>query len=145
MIRYRVPNTFAVLNFVLYTDPIEKANMCRTILGTQQALRAQIAAHYQLRDLPLQSDDEPYKSDPHWAGCFLGVIAFPPAKPPRFLIEYHLTYGIVEIVLQGLWEFLYMGERFVETAFEVLDDQWGLVGVGKVSSVRPGLGGGDGG
>lgn len=38
-----------------------------------------------------------------------------------------------------------MGERFVETAFEVLDDQWGLVGVGKVSSVRPGLGGGDGG
>lgn len=46
-------------------------------------------------------------------------------------------------MLQGLWEFLYRGDRFVEVAFEVLDDQWGLVGLGKVSSVRPGSGGGD--
>lgn len=83
-----------------------------------------------------------YKSDPHWVGCFLGVIAYPPPKRPLFVIEYHLTYGIVENVLQGLWEFLYRGNRLVEVAFEVIDDQWGLVGLGKVSTVRPGLGGG---
>lgn len=45
-------------------------------------------------------------------------------------------------MLQGLWEFLYRGNRLVEVAFEVIDDQWGLVGLGKVSTVRPGLGGG---
>lgn len=143
MIPYRVPNTPTTLKFGLLQNPIQKANMGRTILRTQQALRAQIASTYQLRDLPLQPDDEPYKSDPYWTGCFLGVIAWPPVKPPRFIIEYHLTYGIVENVLQGLWEFLYRGDRFVEAAFEVIDDQWGLVGLGKVTTKRPGLGGGD--
>ena len=144
MIPYRVPNTPTTLKFVLYPNPIQKANMGRTILRTQLALRAQIASTYQLRDLPLQPDDEPYKSDPYWTGCFLGVIAWPPPQPPRFIIEYHLTYGVVENVLQGLWEFLYMGNRFVEAAFEVIDDHWGLVGLGKVTTERPGSrGGGD--
>lgn len=46
-------------------------------------------------------------------------------------------------MLQGLWEFLYRGSRFVEAAFQVMDDQWGVVGLGKVSSARPGLGGRD--
>lgn len=65
-------------------------------------------------------------------------MAFPPTVPPRRVIRYHLTYGIVENVLQGLWEFLYRGDRLVEAAFEVLDERWGLVGVGKVTVERPG-------
>lgn len=43
MIPYRVPNTPTLLNFVLYNNPLEKANMGRTIFCTQQALRVQIA------------------------------------------------------------------------------------------------------
>lgn len=49
----------------------------------------------------------------------------------------HLTYGVVALVLQGLWDFLYRGERFWEAIFEVVHDEWGTVGVGRVSRDYP--------
>jgi hypothetical protein len=48
-----------------------------------------------------------------------------------------MTYGVVALVLQGLWDFLYKGGRYVEAAFEVQDDQWGSVGIGRVSREAP--------
>ncbi len=40
-------------------------------------------------------------------------------------------------VLQGLWLYLYREERFVTAVFEVRDDQFGTVGIGKITPERP--------
>lgn len=75
--------------------------------------------------------DDPYESDLRYGqGCHIGVATLPSGYP-------HLTYGIVMDVLQGLWLYLYRGGRFAMALFEVADDQFGSVGVGKVSPERP--------
>lgn len=109
---------------------IPKASLGRTILTTQQALRTYISGHYGATNDPLLPNDDPYKSSSQLTGCFVGIDSFP--KGNR-----HLTYGVVALVLQGLWDFLYKGGRYVEAAFEVQDDQWGSVGIGKVSREAP--------
>jgi hypothetical protein len=43
---------------------------------------------------------------------------------------------MVANLLQGLWEYLYREQRFHGVMFEVIDDVWGAVGVGKVSLTR---------
>lgn len=40
-------------------------------------------------------------------------------------------------VLQGLWLYLYRGGRFQTAVFEVRDDQFGTVGIGKITPERP--------
>lgn len=39
-------------------------------------------------------------------------------------------------VLQGLWLYLYMGGRYATCLFEVWDDQFGSVGIGKITPER---------
>jgi len=39
-------------------------------------------------------------------------------------------------VLQGLWFYLYMGGRFSTCVFEVRDDQFGSVGIGRITPER---------
>lgn len=51
-------------------------------------------------------------------------------------------------VLQGLWLYLYRAGRFQLAVFEVRDDSFGSVGIGKITPERLGRGGdgdGDGG
>ncbi len=94
-------------------------------------LRAFIQTHYQAADTPLTVSDDPYKSSPRLAGCFVGVDSYPKGNK-------HLTYGIVANVLQGLWDYLYKGGRWRDAVFEVQDEEWGTVGVGRVSQRLPG-------
>lgn len=77
-------------------------------------------------------DEDPYESDARYSGCFFGVATFP-------IGYHHLTYGIVMNVLQGMWLYLYRGDRFHTAVFEVRDDQFGTVGIGKIT---PGESGG---
>ena len=47
-----------------------------------------------------------------------------------------LTYGMVDGVLKGLWEYLIRGQRFTETEWHVLEDGR-MVGYGKIMKERP--------
>ena len=51
--------------------------------------------------------------------------------------DLHLTYGMIADSLQGIWIYMYRGYRLVGAIFEVNDDTWGIVGVGKISVNRP--------
>ena len=88
--------------------------------------------------------DDPFESPDDLSGCFFGVKMYPHDYD-------HLTCGMVANLLQGLWNYLYREGRFFGVIFEVNDDVWGVVGVGKVSVSRvsgggllSGLGGGNG-
>ncbi|KAF6223222.1 hypothetical protein HO133_000064 [Letharia lupina] len=129
IVLYRVPDTSTLLRIGLQDNPIQKPNIGRTILRTQQSLAAFIKA-YDADDTPLARLDDPYESDIRYSGCFFGVATFP-------IGYHHLTYGIVMNVLQGLWLYLYRAGRFQMAAFEVRDDQFGTVGVGKITPDRP--------
>ena len=101
-----------------------------SILRTQQAIREYMSGHYGIADTTLSHDDNPWKSDPAWKGCFIGVTGFP-------IESYKLTYQMVANVLDGLWWFLFREGRYMEAIFEVQEDGIGTVGVGKVSKARP--------
>ncbi|KAL6716432.1 hypothetical protein ACLMJK_005999 [Lecanora helva] len=112
---------------------IPKRALGITLLTTQQTLRAYISTQYRAAETALSPSDDPYKSSPRFTDCFIGVSTFPNGNK-------HLTYGVVANVLQGLWDFLYRGGREGEAVFEVVDEVWGTVGVGKVTRERPGGG-----
>ena len=105
--------------------------MARTILQTQVRLRRYITTHYQAANDVLFGSDDPYTSEPEFTGCFFAVMNWPSDR------QKHLTYGMVENVLKGVWEFLYRGERFVNAEFDIVDEVWGPVGVGIVEKERP--------
>ena len=107
--------------------------MARTVLQTQVTLRRYIRDHYQAAHDVLFPSDDPYMSDLDQSGCFLAVTHWPEGRPK------HLTYGMVDNVLKGIWEFMYRGERFVEANFEVFDEQLGVVGSGLIERGFPDL------
>ena len=129
-IRYRVPDTHTTL--ILSLNPshvIQKAAMGTTILRTQLALRDFIRRH-NAQDTPLRRGQDPYESDEKYKDCFVGVATWPMGSQL-------LTYGTVYNALQGLWLYMYREERYMMGVFEVRDDQFGVVGIGKIESTRP--------
>ena len=131
VINYTVPNTPITLRFTLHTTPIEVQDMARTLLQTQVALRRYITSHYKAAQDLLFPIDDPYISDLDLGGCFFAVTHWPVDRPK------HLTYGMVDIILKGVWEFMYRGGRFVNAEIEVFDEQWGVVGSGFVAKEPP--------
>ena len=105
--------------------------MARVLLQTQVTLRRYIKGHYKAAEDLLFSSDDPYMSDMDLDGCFFAVTHWPLDRPK------HLTYGMVDNVLKGVWEFMYRGGRFVETDFEVFDEQFGVVGSGLMETDVP--------
>lgn len=103
--------------------------MGTTILRTQMRLR-EFIRRYSTEDTPLRLGEDPYESDEKYQGCFVGVATWPMGSQL-------LTYGTVYNVLQGLWLYMYRGERYMMGVFEVRDDQFGVVGIGKIQSTRP--------
>ena len=129
-ILWRVPGTHTLLYIYLDpTKPIAKFALGQTILRTQQRLRS-IISRDSAEDTPLRLSQDPYESDEIYQGCFFGVASWPVGSQL-------LTYGTVDEVLQGLWLYLYRGERFARAVFQVRNDQFGLVGIGKIQSNRP--------
>lgn len=100
-----------------------------TILSTQRYLRDFIRGR-DATDTPLRRGEDPYESDERYQGCFFGVATWPPGSQL-------LTYGMVYDVLQGLWLYMYRQGLFVMAVFEVRDDQFGAVGIGKLQPHRP--------
>lgn len=132
-INYRVPDTPITIRFFLSTTTIEAPDMARTLLQTQVMLRRYIRDHYKAAQDVLFPSDDPYISDLDLIGCFFAVACWPEDRPKR------LTYGMVDNVLKGVWEFMYRGGRFVEANFEVSDEQLGRVGAGLIERGIPAL------
>ncbi|CAD6575246.1 MAG: hypothetical protein ASARMPREDX12_007159 [Alectoria sarmentosa] len=129
VVSFRVPGTHTILRIAVQDGLIKKTDLGRTILRTQQSLSAYINSH-DAEDAPLAHPDDPYESSVRYPGCFFGVATWP-------IGYHHLTYGIVMNVLQGLWLYLYRADRFQVAMFEVRDDQFGTVGIGKITPDRP--------
>lgn len=136
-ISYRIPNTATTLRIKLQSYPIAREDMVRTILQTQVKLRRYLVTHYQAANEVLFRSDDPYTSDRGFSGCFFAISHSPPDR------QKHLTYGMVVNVLEGLWQFLYQGERFVCADFFVMDDHWGEVGYGSLLPHSPDRKGGN--
>ncbi|KAM0805423.1 hypothetical protein BDR22DRAFT_884954 [Usnea florida] len=132
-INYTVPNTPITLEFFPGTTTIEASDMARTLLQTQVTLRRYIRTHYKAAQDLLFPSDDPYMSDLDLSGCFLAVAHWPEDRPR------HLTYGMMDDVLKGVWEFMYRGGRFVEANFVVFDEQLGVVGSGLIERGFPDL------
>lgn len=132
---FPVPNTPITLRFVLYTNPIEPTDMQRTILQTQLKLRRYITTHYKAATDVLFHSDDPYMSDSEYTGCFFAITHWPPNRQKR------LTYGMVDAVLKGVWEFLYRGGRFMKSDFYVDHETLESVGYGRVDREGPGANG----
>ena len=132
---YRVPNTHTILRISVRDAPIQAFDLCRTITYTRQVLRSFIE-EYHASDTGLTVPDDPYESPRILTGCSFGVATVPPDA-------HHLTYGIVDEVLQGLFNYLFRAERHREAIFEVFNDRFGqvrTVGIGKITPGRlPGL------
>ena len=105
--------------------------MARTFLRTHVEIRRYIATHYQAANDVLFPSDDPYMSSPEITGCFFAVGHYPLEDQSQ------LTYGMVDNVLKGMWEFLYRGGRFVVAEFYVVDEHLGTVGIGLVEKERP--------
>ena len=103
--------------------------MGRTILQTQMRLR-EFIRRYNAENTPLRRGEDPYESDEKTEACFVGVATWPMGSQL-------LTYGTVYNALQGLWLYMYRKERYMRGVFEVRDDQFGVVGIGKIQSTRP--------
>lgn len=131
VIDYRVPNTPTILRFYLQTTTIEQQDMARTFLQTQIEIRRYITTHYQAANDVLFRSDDPYMSKSEFTGCFFAVGHYPLEDRSQ------LTYGMVDNVLKGMWEFLYRGGRFVAAEFYVVDEHLGTVGIGLVEKDRP--------
>ncbi|KAL2052890.1 hypothetical protein ABVK25_006830 [Lepraria finkii] len=127
---YRIPGTHTFLRLAISDEPIVKANLGRTILQTQKQLRDFITA-YRAYDMLLNRLEDPFESSEEWTGCFFGVTSYPMDQ------DFHLTYGMIADSLQGMWNYMYRGDRLIGAVFEVNDDTWGVVGVGKISVSRP--------
>lgn len=110
------------------TEAIAKEDLGRTILQQQLEIRNFIERHDAF-NMSLRRFDDPFESPEDSFGCFFGVKGWP-------IDHDHLTCGMVANLLQGLWEYLYREERFHGVIFEVIDDVWGAVGVGKISLTR---------
>lgn len=86
---------------------------------------------YHAADRLLNPTEDPFESSEDWTGCFFGLISYPSDD------NLHLTYGMIQDSLQGIWDYMYRQGRFLAAMIEVYDDTWGLVGVGKLTSRRP--------
>ena len=119
-VRYLVPGT----HIVLYMDlgfPIDAPSLGRTLNDAQTYCEWQIDAGSK-GILPRQED--PFLVDHGWGAA----VSISSANPRR-----RLTWLLLMEILDGLWEYLIVGKHFMETEFEIGDDESGiLIGSGAV-------------
>lgn len=113
----------------IINQPIPRFKLGRTILRTQAEVREYINRH-DANDTSLAVADDPYESNLYWEGCYFGVAEFPYGTKL-------MTYGIVYNVLEGLRLWLYMERIDKAAVFEVRHEQFGAIGMGRISPVPP--------
>ena len=121
-ISYHVPNSLTTLFFSL-GFPGKDEGMIKTINGAREFCEQQLE---EKGDCPLFPDWEPFKED---LGYGTAVTVFS-SRPDRLL-----TWSIVKDAMEGLWEFLVIDGRFVESEFDIYHGRLGLVGRGTVEDV----------
>ncbi|KAG7006852.1 hypothetical protein G7Y79_00012g031880 [Physcia stellaris] len=98
------------------TFTIDRAALGRTILAAQLRVRTHLKTH---GDGDLWEEDDPFETPLHLSGrCFIG-IASPSITPGASDLK--LSYSTLGTILQGLWDFMYVGKRECEVVFKVED------------------------
>lgn len=122
---YHVPGTEITLHITTFTHPMPAASLKRVIL---QGI-ARVEAHLDLYgDGWLSTEDEPYTIS------IPGCVFFAKSNSiPVHARQQHLTYGIVNSVLAGLWQWMIIGNRLDVVTFDIEDATWGVVGMGVVA------------
>lgn len=118
-IPYHVPQSLTTLYF--YLDfPCKEAGLRSTILSARVYCEEQLE---QGGDGPLPRKQDLFHEDLGY-GAAINVVS---ARPDR-----RLTWGILKDAMEGLWEFLIVESRFVESEFDIVYGTDGLVGRGTI-------------
>ena len=121
-IKYHVPDTLTTLYFYL-GFPCKEAGMRSTI----NSARAYCEQHLeQGRDRPLPRSEDPFHEDLGY-GAAIDIVS---ARP-----DHRLTWGMVKNAMDGLWEFLVVEGRYVESEFDICHGALDLVGRGTIREV----------
>lgn len=121
-IRYHVPDSMTTLFFSL-GFPCKRGGMTKTIIGARDFCEQQLEEE---GDGPLPPDCEPFKEN---LGYGIEITVFS-SRPDR-----RLTWRVVKDAMEGLWTFLVVDGRFVESEFDVHHGPLGLVGRGTIGNV----------
>lgn len=116
-IRYHVPNTLTTLYFHL-GFPCKSTGMRSTINSARDYCEQQLE---QEGDVPLPRSEEPFHEDLGY-GAAIEVASSRP--------DHRLTWSILEDAMNGLWDFLVIEDRSVESEFYIHHGALGLVGRG---------------
>ena len=118
-IEYHVPNSMTTLFFFL-GFPCKNEGMIKTLIGARDYCEEHLK---EKGDGPLFPYWEPFKED---LGYGTAITVFS-TRPDR-----RLTWSIVKDAMEGLWTFLVVDGRFVESEFDIHHEPLGLVGRGSV-------------
>ena len=119
-IEYQVPNSMTTLFFHL-GFPCKEAGMRNTIISARDYCQQELE---QGGDDPLPRRQDPFQEDLGY-GVAIDVVS---ARP-----DHRLTWGILKDVMDGLWEFLIVEGRYVESEFNICHGSLNLVGRGMIS------------
>ena len=119
-IRYHVRNTQTTLYFHL-GFLCEEEGIRNTIISARIYCEGQLE---QRGDSPLPRSHDPFHEDLGY-GAAIDVFS---AK-----LNHRLTWGILKDVMDGLWEFLVVGNRFQESEFQIYHGALNLVGRGRIT------------
>lgn len=121
-IRYDVPQTRTTLYFRL-GFPCKESGIHSTINSARHYCEQQLE---QGGDRPLPRNEDPFHEDLGY-GAAINVVS---ARP-----DHRLTWSILRNAMEGLWEFLVVAGRYVESEFDICHDGLGLVGRGTIIEV----------
>lgn len=101
-VEYNVPGTQTTLHMSFRQNrPIERRSLGGFLLLMRDEIQAHISAS---GDGPLLPEDDPYRRD--WPGFYFISKSSP---LPAAEGEHHLTYGIMDNTLRGLFDIMYIG------------------------------------
>lgn len=118
-IEYHVPRTMTTLYFHL-GFPCKQAGMLSTINSARNFCEQQLE-HW--GDGPLPRSEDPFHEDLGY-GAAIDVVSSRP--------DYRLTWGILRDAMDGLWGFLVLEGRYVESEFDICYGGLDLVGRGTI-------------
>lgn len=118
-IEYHVPNTMTTLYFHL-GFPCKDAGIRSTINSARTYCEQQLE---QGGDSQLPRNEDPFHEDLGY-GAAINVVSSRP--------DHRLTWGILKDAMDGLWEFLVVEGRYVESEFDIYHGALDLVGRGTI-------------
>ena len=116
---YQVPNTMTILCFHLGFR-CKEAGIISTINSARDYCEQQLV---QKGDGPLPRNEDPFHEDLAY-GAAIDVLSSQP--------NHRLTWGILKDSMEGLWEFLVVDGRFVESEFDIYHGTLDLVARGTI-------------